>query len=73
MVCWGGSRRPEREMIVDKGSYNPKDGDIESARMARELKELYDKMTPEDREAAEKMFIFLGRVSDVALGKRQKK
>ena len=58
---------------MDKGSCNPKDGEIESARVAQELKELYDKMTPEDREAAEKMFIFLGRMSDVVLGKGQKK
>ena len=60
-------------MIVDKGSCNPKDGEIESARIAQELKGLYDKMTPEDREAAERMFIFLGRASDVVLKKGQKK
>ena len=47
-------------MIVDKVSYNPKDGEIESARIAQELKGLYDKMTPEDREAAEKNVYFSG-------------
>lgn len=44
---------------MDKSSNNPLDRQIESEREARELKKLWDRMSPQERDRANKIFASL--------------